>query len=259
MTDNFRERNLSVNSIDVLEHGGAGARPFSVRHDGYLIELPDPREMHYQGILTALYVGHVPWTPSDIPEWKRRLVFDRWCAAWDLPDFQSAQRLAYLVDHYRAAISHDLVTLASLDLGDLWRARRWTLLLDVIDRLPAHSQYASTASMDEEHAEMLAESLAARVESGEDDERSGPSLAGWTPEVAALTNIFDAVRSLQHTLVAVNSEKGKAPEAPKPSARPNTPLEAAIKRARAAHRKTAHDALVARVLPNKRRSADTVD
>lgn len=235
-----------LNPIDFLEHGGGH---FMLRRGGVLIPLPDPREKHYQWVLTALSLRYVPGTPEDIPWWMVDRVFERWCAAWDLPPFDMARRLAYLVDHYRPQIAHDLATRTHYDLGDLWRARRWTLLLDLIDRLPAHSQYASAVSMDEEHAEMLAEQLAARET--DDDGPRGPSLTGWTPEVAALTNIFDAVRQVQHTLVAVNSEKGKAPEAPKPAARPHTPLEAAIKRAQYNRRKAKHEALVARVLPPK--------
>lgn len=240
-----------MKNIDFLEHGGGH---FYVRHHGELIPLPDPRAMHYQEVLAALALEHAPGTPGDLKEWQRRGVFERWCAAWDLPEFRSAQRLAYLVDHYRAAISHDLHVYGNSDLGELWRARRWTLMLDIIDRLPAHSWYAASVSMDEEHARMMAESIAAREAAGEESDSKGPSLTTWTPEVAALTNVLDAVRGVQHAIVAVNSEKGKAPEPPKPSPRPTTPLEKALKRAEFDRRKAKHNALVARVLPHKGRS-----
>ncbi len=235
-----------MNPIDFLEHGGGH---FMVRFGGDLISLPDPRAKHYQWVLTALSLGHVPGTPGKIPEWKRRLVFERWCAAWDLPTFKDAQRLAYLVDHYRSAISHDLSVYTHFDLGELWRARRWTLLLDVLDRLPGHSQYAAAVAMDEEHAKLMAESLAAR-EADPDAKSSGPSLTTWTPEVAMLTNILDAVRGVQHAVVAVQAGK-KAPPPPEPSPRPRTPLEAALRRAEYNRRKAKHESLVARVLPHK--------
>lgn len=222
-----------------------------MRHRGQVLALPDPREHHFQWVLAVLETGHVPGTPDDIPLWKTALIFDRWRAAWELPDAVQAKRLAYLVDHYRAAISHDLAIHTRYDLGDLWRARRWTLLLDILDRLPAHSQYASTVSMDKEHAAMLAEQLAAQDDDPE-AEKSGPSLAGWSQEVAAITNVFDAVRQVQHTLIAVNAEKGKVPDPPKPAPRPSTPLEAAMKSAAFRRRQARHEALVARVLPQKR-------
>lgn len=245
-----------MKSIDSLEHGGATCfDPFAVRHHGEYIALPDPRTQHYQWVLMALHLGHVPGTPDDIPEWKRQIVFERWCAAWDLPDFNNARRLAYLVDNYRAPISVDLQTYARQDLGDLWRARRWNLLLEILDRLPSHSWYSATVSMDEEHAKMLADAMSKQVdETGEMPKSKGPALTTWTPEVAALTNILDAVRGVQHAVVAVQAPKGKAPEPPKPSPRPSTPLEAAMKLMEHRRKKAKHESLVARLLPHKRPS-----
>jgi hypothetical protein len=244
-----------MDSIDFLEYGGNG---LTLRHQGELVPLPSPRDQNYQVVLHALYLGHVKGTPEGIPEWQRRLVFDRWCAAWDLPDFQAARRLAYLVDHYRPEIANDLQVYAHLDLGELWRARRWTLLLDVIDRLPAHSWYAATVSMDEEHAKMMADAMAAREATEGVKEPKGPSLTTWTPEVAALTSVLDAVRQVQHAIVAVNSPKGKTPEPPKPAPRPVTPLEKAMKVNEYNRRKAAHESLVARMLPHKRRTEPPV-
>lgn len=241
-----------MNSIDSLEFGGArGSHPFQVIHEGQRVTLPDPRAKHYQWILLALGMGHVPGTPHPIPEWKRELVFDRWRAAWGLPIHADARRLCYLVDKYRPEISHDLLVTCGLDLGDLWRDRKWTVILDVIDRLPSHSWFSATVSMDEEHAEMMAESIAARrAESGESEDR-GPALTSWTPEVAALARLTDVAKGIQHAIIAVNSEKGKGPEAPKPEPRPVTPLEKAIKKVEFERKKSAHKALVARVLPRK--------
>lgn len=246
-----------MNDIDLLEHGGGH---FMVRLDGELISLPDPRTQHYQWVLIALQLGHVPGTPGAIPEWKRGLVFERWCAAWDIPDFQGARRLAYLVDKYRSPIASDLQTHAGVDLGELWRARRWRHLLDIIDHLPAHSWYAATVSMDEEHAKMMAESIMAQRDANPDSntlESQGPSLTSWTPEVAALTNVLDAVRGVQHAVIAVQAGK-KAPEPPKPAPRPVTPLERALKLAEFSRRKAKHEALAARVLPHKRKSEPPV-
>lgn len=235
-----------MSDIDFLEHGGGHAM---VRHEGALVPLPDPRTQHYQWVLMALHLGHVPGTPN-VAEWKRALVFERWCAAWDLPEFSSARRLAYLIDKYRSPIASDLQTHAGVDLGELWRARRWTHLLDLIDHLPAHSWYSATVSMDEEHAKMMAESIMAQRAANPDSnvlETKGPSLIGWTLEVAALTNVLDAVRGVQHAVIAVQAGN-KAPEPPKPAPRPVTPLERVLKRMEHERRKAKHDALAARVL-----------
>lgn len=239
-----------MKSIDLLEHGGGD---FALRVDGYLVDMPDPREMHYQQVLMGLYVGHVRWTPGDIPEWKRAAVFERWCAAWDLPSFNDARRLAYAVDHYRADLAHDLRVTAGVDLGDLWRARKWRTLLDLIDRLPGHSHYASAMANDEEYAKMVAEAMAARKKAGEaPPEDKGPALTTWTPEMAMLTNLLDAVNGVRYAVVAVQAGK-KAGDPPKPARRPQTALEKAMRRAEFSRRQTAHEALVARVLPHKKK------
>lgn len=236
-----------MNSIDLLEHGGGD---FQLRLDGYLIDMPDPRTMHYQEVLLGLSVGHVRWTPGDIPEWQRALIFERWCAAWDLPSFDNARRLAYLVDHYRSALSYDLTAHAGVDLGNLWRARRWTKLLDLIDHLPSHSHYSAAVMNDEEHAKLLAEAHAKKKKDGGQEEDRGPSLTTWTPEVAVLTQVLDAVNSVRYAVVAVQAGK-KAGDPPKPARRPVTALERAMRRAEYNRRKAAHESLVARVLPQK--------
>lgn len=237
-----------MGSIDYLEHGGGG---FAVRRDGELTFPVDPREKHFQWVLMALQAGRIPIDLDDIPHWQHDVIFQRWCMAWDLPDFEAARRLTYLVDKYAMEISHDLRVHVGVELGQLWRDRRWRTLLNHIDRLPGHSSFSAAVSMDEEHAKMVAEAVANRPKSDEQDER-GPALTTWTPEVAMLTNILDAVRSLQHSLIAVNSGKGKSPEHPKPSPRPRTALENALKHAEYHRQKKAHEALVARVLPNRR-------
>jgi hypothetical protein len=239
-----------MDGIDFLEHGGGGAM---VRHHGVLLPLTDPCAEHYQEVLRILQDGHVPGTPPSIPWWQRDLVFERWRAAWDLPAFDQARRLTYLVDKYRSAIASDLRVHAGVDLGDLWRARRWTHLLDLLDHLPGHSWFASAVSMDEEHAKMMAESIIARRESGEESDQSpqGPSLVQWTPEVAVMTNVLDAVRGVQHAVVAVNAGD-KAPAPPRPAPRPITPLERALRHADYVRRKAKHDALADRVLQRNR-------
>lgn len=236
-----------MKSIDLLEHGGGD---FALRVDGYLVDMPDPRDMHYQDLLMGLAVGHVRWTPGDIPEWKRAAIFDRWTAAWDLPSFNDGRRLAYAVDHYRGALVHDLRVVAGVDLGDLWRSRKWQTLLDIIDRLPSHSHYTATMANDEEYARMVAEAMAERKRNGEEAKDDGPALTTWTAEMAMMTNILDAVNGVRYAVVAVQAGK-KAGEPPKPARRPVTALEKAMRRAEYDRRQSAHESLVARVLPHK--------
>lgn len=237
-----------MDDIDILEHGGGG---FAFTYEGERIRMPDPREKHYQWVLMALHLRYVPGTPGDIPFFKHEALFDRWCAAWDLPSFNRARRLAYLVDHYRPDLVHDLLVHAGLDLGEEWRARRWTRLIDVIDRLPGNSHFSAAVANDEEHATMVAKAAAERGETrpgaGEGD---GPSLTTWSPEVAVMTKVLDAVNAVRYAVVAVQVGK-KAGDPPKPARRPTTALEKAMRLAEFDRRKSVHESLVARVLPHK--------
>lgn len=239
-----------MKSIDSLEHGGAGPSVATIRHLGYEIPLDDPREQHYQWVLAALALRVLPSLPHDIPQWKYDLAFDRWAAAWDLPAFNDARRLAYLVDHYRGPLTHDLLVHAGLDLGEEWRARRWSRLLAVIDRLPGHSHYSAAVSNDKEHAELVAQAIEERKASGEVPEDNGPALTSWTPEVAALTAVLDAVNQVRYAVVAVQHGK-KAGEPPKASKRPITALEKASRVAEHKRRQRSHETLVGRLLPRK--------
>lgn len=238
-----------MDSIDFLEAGGGDP---VIIWQGEPLDLPDPREHHFQWVLMALHARHVPGLPG-MPEYKRAAAFEHWRAAWDLPPFADARRLAYNVDHYRRQISHDLL-LVGIDLGALWRARRWSTLIDAIDFLPSHSNYAAAVAMDEEHAKLMAEAIAAREAAGE-SEPSGPSLTSWTPEVATLTRILDAVRHLEYTVAAVQVGKA-AGQPPAPSPYPKTALQALTDSARLATRKAKHEALVARLKPKKRPPED---
>ncbi len=236
-----------MGDIAFLENGGGLLCLQYQSEQGWkTIDLPDPREKNFQWVLAALSVQHVPGVPGDLPEWKRQAVFDRWRGAWELPEFNDARRLAYLLDNYRAAISHDLQVYAALDVGELWRARRWMKLLDIIDRLPSHSHYAAAVAMDEEHARLLAESMASQPRG----KSRGPSLTSYTPEVAILTSILDALRHNSYVTAAVQVGK-KAGQPPQPSPRPETALERALQEAEYRRKEKTHNALVARMLPNK--------
>lgn len=71
----------------------------------------------------------------------------------------------------------------------LFRARRWTFLLDLIDGLPSHSRTISAILNDTDRAELMAETILTQ----EDDDvgEESTSLVGQTPEVRILQDIAD--------------------------------------------------------------------
>lgn len=237
-----------MDNLDLLEHGGGA---LWLRHKGQLLEMPDPREIHYQILLLHLRERLAPMD-YDIPIMHWDLIFERWSAAWDLPSFESARRLSYLVDHYRAAITHDLLVHAGLDLGEEWRARRWGRLIEIIDRLPGHGHFSAAVANDEEHAEMVAKAAAERGETRPGARGdSGPSLIGWSPEVAMQARILDAINNVRYAVIAAQHGK-KAGDPPKPIQRPVTALEKAFRLAEHRRRRAAHEELAARVLRRKK-------
>lgn len=236
-----------MENIEIIEAAVGG--PFRLRYDGAEHILPDPAGMHFQHVLTCLQNGTAPSLPRPMAQWKQLLAGQSWAAHYDLPDFASAQRLTYLLDRYRSAVVYDTQAFAGVDVGVLWRSRRWRTALDIIDHLPSHSWFSASVSGDTEHAAMIAESLAARQAEGEQTD-TGPAMHTWTPEVAELRALRDDVRQLSYVIPASQGDKKVKP--PEPLARPVSPLEAAIKSAKFNARKERHDALTKRLLPHKR-------
>jgi hypothetical protein len=223
---------------------------FWYRHDGITHLAPSPADLNFQAVLAALLEELVPGTPR-MPFYKREELFRRWAAHYDLPPFSSAQRLAFLVDRHTDDLDHDLRVLARIDLGQLWRERRWRTLLAAIDRLPPHCYFAEAVGKDPEHAKALAEAMAAAPGSGESTGPKPPPQRIWTPEVELLTRIYDGLERLRWTTIAVAAGK-KAPKPPEPSLTPTSLVQAEAKRAEFRRRKRSHDALARRMLPHKR-------
>lgn len=121
-----------------------------------------------------------------------------------------------------------------MDVAKLWRSRRWRLLLNLIDHLPAHSFYVEAQLDDEDLAERI-------LSSGEPTAAAGPRLSEWDPVVRELTVITDRLSEL--TAVVVQGLGGKARPDYRP--RPATALDAVRdRRVRDKHRE-----LVRRLTP----------
>lgn len=75
-----------------------------------------------------------------------------------------------------------------------------------------------------------------------------PPISSWSPEVELLADIADELKALRTVLIAVNSEKGRAPKL-KPTPRPRTMLD----KVRASHRRAKHETLANRVLMRRQK------
>lgn len=115
-------------------------------------------------------------------------------------------------------------------------------LLSAVDHLPRNSHYAEAVANDEEHALMLAE-----VMGNQPKGEYRPPMSTWSPEVAMLADLIDAVNGVRGVLVAANRKPGTAPPEIKPYPRPGTMLE----KVRREQRRRRHEELVARVLPKR--------
>lgn len=131
---------------------------------------------------------------------------------------------------------------AGVDLLREWQRRRVRYLLSAIDHLPRNSHYAEAVSQDEEHALLLSAALDAAPAS-----EYRPPMSTWSPEVAMLADLIDAVNGVRGVLVAANRKPGSPPPEVKAYPRPGTMLE----KVRREQRRKRHEELVARVLPNR--------
>lgn len=138
----------------------------------------------------------------------------------------------------------------------MWRARRWRKLLNLIDHLPRHTYYAQAVAEDPDHMAAIEKAVGSSEASGP---APLPKLAWWTPEVDKLTDVLDAIRSLQDVLIRVNVEAAAAKKMkpPEPTPRPGRPRIAGDRvKPSTADQMARHKSIVARMLPHKADSTD---
>lgn len=102
-----------------------------------------------------------------------------------------------------------------MDLGDLFRRRRWRTLLNLIDGLPPNSHFVDALANDEE-------AMSALIDAPETAARE--RMAEWSPEVQKLAVVIDRLGELIQATVAAGGGK---PSKFKPQPRPMTALDAA--------------------------------
>lgn len=106
----------------------------------------------------------------------------------------------------------------------------WGKLVRMTDQLPPHSQFKAAMMDDDEYIASLGLNL------NDDDDGSKKKqtvpLTHYDPMVERLTDVCDLLIGLRTTLIAVNSDKGKAPKDVKFMARPETAFDRLRRRER---------------------------
>lgn len=244
-----------MNRLDDIDSARRGR--FRLIFEGQRYELDSPVDMPWQHVMAYLDLERAPmpgtYWEDQLSILQLRDIGRAWARHFDLPPLQQCQRLAYLVEHYHDDLEYELQRLLSVDLDSAWRARRWRWLLVLADRLPRNTHFSAAVSNDPEHAKLLAEAMAAKGPADE-DEKSGPPLQDWSPEVAELVVIGEKIdRLIYATQMAAG---GKNVPKPEPAPRPVTELARATRRAEWNRRQQSHESLVARVLPHRRKNAE---
>ena len=124
----------------------------------------------------------------------------------------------------------------------------------MIDHLPRNSWYSQAVANDEEHAQMLADAQAALPKSDETED-TGTPMVGYSYEREAIEILINEFRQFNANYAAVNSKEGTPRVQPKFMTGPRTALQRAVAGAERARKKAKHEALVARVLPRKRKKS----
>lgn len=236
-----------MDPLDRLEAERGGT--FEARHDGEVFELPSPLELSWQVVVTLLTKGAAAWhhlAPADVPVWKLDLLRERWSAHYGLTDESGTHRLMYYLQRYPDAVEADLMRVPGLpSLAEMWRTRQWRRLLIAIDHLPTNSYFAHEVASDAEHAEMIL-----RAQGDRPGEQVVP-FSTFSPEVAVLADVVDAVRQVGLILIAANSKPGSQTPQFEPYPRPK-PAAAKI---RLKIKAEAHEALANRMLARRHKAA----
>lgn len=128
-----------------------------------------------------------------------------------------------------------------MDLGELWRERRWHHLWLVLVRLPRHSLTKEALAQDEEFVARMLEG----ADSDDDSEMTKAiRQSEFTPEVEAIYQLIDRTGDVVAAISRLGGGKLRVP----PMKRPQT----AFDRVKTRMRQAAHHRLVARVLPGDR-------
>lgn len=220
-------------------HYTAGGRDYSipaavaVPAEDLLIALTDP-----------ISFAHFAEVPEGITMGPLQALRDAYCAHQGLlSDPQKAHTLRAIMTKFGEALEADFArNYPGVDAAELWRARRWRRLDNLIYRLPPASLYREQILNDPE----LVRAMVARQAEEDSQEKKGIAISEYTTPVSVLRDVVGELRLLRAVLIGVNSKGGRMPRV---ESYPG-PITA-VTEAQFWVRKAAHDSLTARVLRKK--------
>lgn len=234
-------------ALDDLDRERPGR--FVIRVNDGPAELRSPLDMTWQEIAACIDNRAVFIELSGLPGMPLATVDEvrsRWIAHFGLtPDDRATRRLAGIMDKYANELEADFPRhYPGVGPADLWRARKWRCLLNLIDHLPQNTHYHHALMNDPEHAKRVAEHKAAHPEQ---EKKYSPPWHVWSPEYEALQGVIDELRILRATLVGVNGGKPGKPElTPKPTSE--------IREATYRKKLEVHESLASRILSRRHQS-----
>lgn len=236
-----------MSSLDDLDAEKSG--PFALAlPGGERAVLRSPQDMTWREVAGCIAdlaafvrLAGVPGMPANAIA----AVRGRWITHHGLTaDNDQTRRLAHVMDRYANQLEADFPRCyPGVGPADLWRARKWRCLLNLIDHLPQNTYYQHALAQDPEHAKRVAAWKA--DPRNKDKIKTAPPWSIWSPELAKLTDILDQLKVVAYRVGAVNGNK---PEKPKFDERPKSEIEKAEREIKWQN----HNKLADKFLPHRR-------
>lgn len=233
-------------------------KPFSVRVGGRVLRFRAAPDLPAAVLLQVtsdwrLFLGYCVVNPDDLFQagdfawWKAEHILRLYRRHYGLcttPD--EDRRLFQLLDQddYRDSIEADLQEIYGVDLGELWRARRWRKLLGMIERLRRSTHFGEATAADEKLAEIV---LRKERDSKDGELPALRRMSEFTVEAELLSVVADRLAELVQVSVA---KRGGRARAVKPMPRPATAVEKLRNRQTQVHVTFTLDRVFGRVGPD---------
>lgn len=232
---------MNLDDVDLAVGG-----PMQVRRDGVLIAVPSASELPWRIVAASVgsrmtWLRHV-WPGDSMKVGHLNRAHRAWITHNGLPDPDALRRLVYMLDKYGDAIQVDLQRHYRLSADELWRQRRWSEVLRLVDHMPQDSHLNRLLTNDEEYMTAIL-----KRKKGPSIGPSRPSMADWSLTNSMLAQLIDAVNKNTATIEGVNAPKGKPAPKVEPYPRPATVTEKVERKLQ----REKHEEMVGMLLPGR--------